>query len=169
MQDPEEAAEELRRQHDGGIPVNVHRLAQACGLTVTPQELEDEVSGMLIIQDGAGTIGVNQTHPKNRQRFSIAHELGHWRLHSTTSSVFLDTTSVFFRDRESAEGVSMQEIEANKFAAALLMPGQALRDAVGSGPLDPFDELTFRRLAARFSVSVQALGIRLARLDLVAL
>lgn len=63
----------------------------------------------------------------------------------------------------------MQEIEANKFAAALLMPEQALRDAVGSGPLDPFDELTFRRLAARFSVSVQALGIRLARLDLVAL
>jgi Zn-dependent peptidase ImmA (M78 family) len=113
-------------------------------------------------------IGINQDHPKNRQRFSIAHEVGHWCLHRSTSSVFVDTSSVFFRDKESSEGVRMQEIEANRFAAALLMPEQELRDAVGPAHLDPFDEVAFRRLAARFAVSIQALSIRLARLDLVA-
>jgi Zn-dependent peptidase ImmA (M78 family) len=169
MQDSERAAEDLLHRYGAGIPVNVHTLVQHCGLIVLPQELEDEVSGILVVQHGEGVIGVNQSHPKNRQRFSIAHELGHWCLHRGTSSVFVDTTAVFLRDKESSEGVRRQEIEANRFAAALLMPEQRLREAVGITRLDPFDDLAFRRLAARFSVSVQALGIRLARLDLVAL
>lgn len=133
------------------------------------QDLEDAVSGLLILNEGDGIIAVNQDHPKNRQRFSIAHEVGHWCLHRDRASVFIDTTSVFFRDRDSAEGTSQQEREANRFAAALLMPRQALQRAVGDDPLDPSDEAAFRRLAAQFGVSVQALSIRLAHLDLLAL
>lgn len=165
----EQVAEDLRRRHGADIPVDVHFLAKQSGIVVMPRDLEDSVSGILVVRDGEGVIAVNKDHPKSRQRFSIAHELGHWYLHSATTNVFVDTTSIYFRNREASEGDRRQEVEANTFAAALLMPAQPLREAVGPMQLDPSDDLAFRRLAAKFSVSIQALGIRLAQLGLVAL
>lgn len=163
----ERVAEEIFLETGARTPVDVYEVARARGIRVLPQELEDSVSGILVIRQGGAVIGVNQDHAKSRQRFTIAHEIGHWELHRNDASVFIDTTSVFFRDNESSEGTRQQEIAANRFAAALLMPRQALEEAVGRQPVDPLDEVTFRRLAARFGVSVQALGFRLARLDLV--
>jgi Zn-dependent peptidase ImmA (M78 family) len=67
----------------------------------------------------------------------------------------------------SSEGTSQQEIEANAFAAALLMPEAELKRLLDDHPVDAFDEMSVRRLAARLGVSAQALTIRLTRLGLV--
>ena len=105
----------------------------------------------------------------NRQRFTIAHECGHYELHRTDEPVFIDATPVFFRDDISTEGRSLREIAANGFAAALLMPEQKLRELLREQPIDAFDEIAIRRMANLFGVSTQALTIRLSRLDLISL
>ena len=79
----------------------------------------------------------------------------------------MDRSPVFFRDESSSEGASRQEIEANAFAAALLMPEADLKGLLDDHPVDAFDDLTVRRLASRLGVSAQALTIRLTRLGLV--
>src|SRR4051812_22563300 len=104
------------------VPVDVEAAAKACGVRVVHQDLEDSVSGMLVIKDGHGVIGVNQNHHPNRRRFTIGHELGHYILHRRKAKVFVDASPVFFRDETSADGTETQEVDANAFAAELLMP-----------------------------------------------
>jgi len=64
-----------------------------------------------------------------------------------------------------AEPKSVQEIEANQFAAELLMP-RAMIDALVTGPVDVHDDDLLEDLASRFDVSVQALTYRLTNLGL---
>jgi Zn-dependent peptidase ImmA (M78 family) len=149
------------------VPVDVERIAEAHAVSVVKQDLEDSVSGVLVIKDDTGIIGVNSNHHPNRQRFTVAHELGHFLLHPDAGRVFVDRSPVFFRDGMSSEGTSQQEIEANAFAAALLMPEAELKRLLDDHPVDAFDEMSVRRLAARLGVSAQALTIRLTRLGLV--
>jgi len=147
------------------------QIAQAFGVTVQRQDLEEEVSGILVVKGERVVIAINGDHHPHRQRFTIAHELGHYLLHREASSVFIDVTTVFFRDQRSSEGTEWQEIEANAFAAELLMPMAALtetlREQVGNHLLNELDDVIIRRLAAQFSVSIQAITVRLARLGLI--
>jgi len=162
-------ARQLLEEIDYDIPVDVEKIAKAKGVVVVKQELEDSVSGVLMIKDGRGIIVVNEGHHPNRQRFSLAHELGHYLLHPDAGSVFVDRSPVFFRDRRSSEGVRQHEIDANAFAAELLLPEKDLKAQLNDRPVDAFDDVSVRRLAARFGVSAQALTIRLTSLDLVTL
>ena len=57
--------------------------------------LGDDVSGLLSIENGVGTIGYNQTEPKVRKRFTIAHELGHFELHRDKSDLFVDKQFIY--------------------------------------------------------------------------
>jgi Zn-dependent peptidase ImmA (M78 family) len=164
-----EAAQRLLEKHQYEIPIDVHQVARDLGLTVVEQDLEDQVSGVLVIKGDSGTVGVNKNHHINRQRFTIAHECGHYVLHRASARVFIDAVPVFFRDDVSTEGRSVQEIAANGFAAALLMPEQKLRELLREQPLDAFDEVALRRLANLFGVSTQALTIRMTRLGLSSL
>lgn len=159
------AAQNLLRQHQYSIPVDVHQVALDLGLTIVERDLEDQVSGMLVIKRIGGIIAVNEHHHPNRQRFTIAHEIGHYQLHRDDNNVFIDATRVFFRDTASAEGHHLQEIVANTFAAELLMPEQHIREILRNQPIDAFDDTAVRRIATQFGVSSQALTIRLTRLD----
>ena len=160
-------AQQILEETGHQIPVDVEAIAKVHGLDIVRQELKDYVSGVLMIRDERGTILVNSAHHPNRQRFSIAHELGHYLLHPEDGTVFVDRSPVFFRDRAASSGVRQQEIDANAFAAELLMPEEDLNAQLNGRPIDAFDEVSVRRLAARFGVSAQALTIRLTRLDLV--
>jgi len=164
-------AREIIGQIKPAYPIDVDALAQACAVAVERQDLEEEVSGILVVKDKRGVIAVNSAHHPHRQRFTIAHELGHYLLHREASSVFIDAATIFFRDKHSAEGTRWQEIEANAFAAELLMPAVAItavvREHVGDHLLDEFDDGVIRRLAAHFGVSIQALTVRLVRLGLM--
>lgn len=164
---PEQIAQELRADVGDTLPIDVKALAERYGIAVREGQMEENVSGMLVVKEQGAIIGVNQAHHPNRQRFTIAHELGHYFLHRHKGRVFVDAAPVFFRDAASAEGDDWQEVEANAFAAELLMPKADLVAEVRSAPIDAFDDLALRRIAAHFGVSVQALTIRLARLGLI--
>lgn len=162
-----DAARRILREEGYGIPVDVEGIARARNVTVVRQELDDSVSGVLVVKAGHGIIGVNDRHHPNRQRFTIAHELAHYLLHQECSDLFVDRSPVFFRDETSSGGVKQQEIAANAFAAELLMPREELKERLNERPIDALDDMSIRRLAARFGVSAQALTIRLTRLGLV--
>lgn len=158
-----ETAKELLKDYQYSIPIDVHQIALNLGLTVIERDLEDQVSGMLVIKKGRGTIAVNENQHPNRKRFTIAHEIGHYQLHRDQNHVFIDVTPVFFRDTNSAEGRSWEEIAANRFAAELLMPEKDMREILHNQPIDVFDDAAIRRIASQFGVSSQALTIRLTR------
>ena len=70
------------------------------------------------------------------QRFTLAHEIGHWMLH-TGRSYFRErqTPGTDFHDRRRPQA----EVEADLFAAELLMPQKVLRNAFAArfgGPID---------------------------------
>lgn len=160
------AAEILAEWRQTKPPIDVDFLAEKVGINLVYDELDDDVSGFLIKKKDKVFLAVNSNHHPNRQRFSIAHELGHYFLHlNNTSKVFIDKT-VYYRNIDSSSGKYQQEIEANAFAADLLMPKDMLEKE-----LDKFGEeltdLDIYRLANRFGVSQQAMGLRLQNLGLI--
>lgn len=150
-----------------GPPVDVEAVARLLGVSVEQADLGEDVSGVLIRKDNLSVIGVNMAHHPNRQRFTIAHELGHFRLHQ--GGTFIDKgLYVTFRDAESGSGTIRQEREANQFAAALLMPASWLTEAFRNHPFDLGDEDALSALSRQFEVSTQALSFRLQNLKLLA-
>lgn len=164
-----EKALDLLRSHDvHQPPVNVEQLAEDEGVHVVLDELEEEISGVLVVTaEGERTIGVNKLHHPNRRRFTIAHELAHLKLHPKSPTVYVDTTMLYFRGEGLHPPAQPEEVEANVFAANLLMPEAFLRSDLAKLQLDPSDEVAMRKLAQRYRVSPQALAIRLMDLGLL--
>jgi Zn-dependent peptidase ImmA (M78 family) len=161
-----EAAGEILRRFGSQVPVDVTSVVKAHGITVLVEDVEVSLSGMLVIKPEHTYVVLNQLHPTGRMRFSLAHELGHYLLHRDTSSVFIDETPLFYRDERSKEGTDPLEVEANAFAAELLMPEDVLRAEFGANPLSAEDEDGIRELAARYGVSSAAMVNRLKNLKL---
>jgi len=145
-------------------PVPVKRLARELGIEVQVQPLkgEREMSGILIREGSKAIVGVNALHHENRQRFTIAHEIGHFLLHEG-DRVFIDREyRVSFRNEASSEGTDVEEIEANAFASALLIPESLLiADINTNGGIDMDDVPAIERLARKYKVSRQAMMFRL--------
>src|SRR5690242_12341581 len=72
------------------LPVPVNVIASGLRLSVEPIALSDDVSGILVVNDSAGVIGVNKDHSAVRQRFTVAHEIGHYVLHRDEEQLFID-------------------------------------------------------------------------------
>lgn len=152
------------------VPIPVEQIAQQLGLQVDRGRLGEDISGLLVISDGRGTIGVNADHAPTRQRFTIAHEIGHYVMHRQEMRVFIDHQFftpylAAFRDVSSSTGNDRLERDANAFAAALLMPADLLAEAIGALDTEVTDDEAIETLAARFHVSKQAMTIRLVNLD----
>jgi Zn-dependent peptidase ImmA (M78 family) len=163
-----EGATRLLATHDvRQPPVDVQRIAEAEGLRVEFQELEDRISGILVQKDQSAMIGINALHHPNRQRFSLAHELAHYWLHPHSPTVWVDDMMVHFRGEDLHAPASQYEVEANTFAASLLMPAPFLQQDLQGSAIDAMDEAAVRRLALRYQVSQQALTIRLMELGLL--
>lgn len=168
--EPGSAAQELlQSQGIAKPPVPVERVAKALGVRVAFEPFEGELSGLLYREPGGGDVVlVNSLTAKTRQRFTVAHELGHLLLHEAPLQVDRPL-SVRFRDERSSLAVDQEEIEANRFAAALLMPGDwVLRDAdrlLGRRPRLT-DQALVEELAKQYGVSRQAMEFRLANLGL---
>src|SRR3989338_1956333 len=62
-------------------PVRVKMIAKNLGVHIRYEPFEDDVSGALFRDTDNTIIGVNSLHPPNRQRVTIAHEIGHLLLH----------------------------------------------------------------------------------------
>ncbi len=133
--------------------LNIEKLiAKIDDIRVKYEDMDGGKSGSLYFDDGIWVITINNKHHISRQRFTLAHELGHYILHKEKNSLFEDTT--FFR------GGSMDSIEytANEFAAKILMPEDRVRALIDSGIRD------LVTLANKFTVSSSAMKYRLEEL-----
>lgn len=149
------------------LPTPLEKIAEAKGLSILRDKtFEDSVSGIFVPQKM--TIIVNPGHPEVRQRFTIAHEIGHFLLHFDKEhpEVIVDERFAFYRNKKTSDGLDEKEKEANRFAAELLMPEDILRKKVQTYGVDLFDDFAISSLASTFNVSEQAMTLKLQSLDL---
>ena len=144
------------------LPIRVDRVANHLGIAIEQADLGKDCSGVLIRQRGRAVIGVNRRDFRTRQRFTVAHEIGHFVLHE--QQAYVDSEyAMNFRDLESGSGSKTEEIEANRFAAALLMPESLVKKEFNARRFDlAGDDDELRLLAEKFGVSAQAMAIRLS-------
>jgi Zn-dependent peptidase ImmA (M78 family) len=149
-------------------PVDVERLAQRLGLKIVHLELGEDVSGLLISKGGSTVIAVQERDPLNRQRFTIAHEIGHFYLRhqfEPGEHVHVDRGHLITpRNSRSSSGLDLKEIEANQFAACLLMPSKLVSVRFTALRVKSLCEDHVTHLASEFGVSEQAMTIRLSTL-----
>src|SRR5438105_1193429 len=95
-------------------PVPVEQIARTRGAIIRRGRVEPKVSGFLYrnAPRGHAIIGVNSTQHLNRQRFTIAHELGHLLLHSGD---IVHVDAIKLRDDVSQKGTEIEEVESNLF------------------------------------------------------
>ena len=143
---------------DVRLPVDPFYIAEALGIAVFVVGLDEGVSGMLRKRAGLDPeIYLQRSDSRNRQRFTCAHELGHYV--KRTNAGDDDWEYIEHRALLASQGSDPDEIYANKFAASLLMPREAvtrLSEQLG----------TATALAYEFGVSPDAMNYRLANLGL---
>lgn len=141
------------------VPVPVKRLPAMLGISLRAAFLGSGVSGMLEKAGDSFVLTVNATDPDTRQRFTLAHELGHYMLHRHLVGNGLDDDRAY-RSTEVGKYHNTligpkEETEANKFAANLLMPSDAIqRERAKLGE-------DVKAMASRFGVSEHAMSIRM--------
>jgi len=124
--------------------------------TFTPPKLKIGENGMIVKNNENITIYVCPTDMLERQRFTVAHELGHFMCGHLTD----DTPK--FRDGNkeySIDNYNIQEYEANNYAAELLMPKEKISFLINEKGITTIEEL-----AEILIVSYTAMRIRLKNL-----
>ena len=128
------------------------------GADVAIVALDAGFDGLAASSDEAKLIVLGTSQIPARQRFTLAHELGHL-LAGDDQGVHLD------RDvYDKAQAKDPSEMRANSFASAFLMPQDILREAVGQ---DGLTEQGFAALACDLKVTPLALAFRLKELRLI--
>lgn len=162
----EEAKKIIKGLHISTPPIDIKKICKKFNIEIRKINFSnDNVSGVLKLEgkNGNTIIAINNNHSEERQLFSIAHELGHFLLHNQMK-LHIDTEKVFFRDEVSALAKDIKEIQANQFAAELLMPKDfLLNDLTTKYPLthNEADADTIKKLAKRYNVSQSAMMIRI--------
>jgi Zn-dependent peptidase ImmA (M78 family) len=144
-------------KHWDSTPVPIDTIIHEIGLPLSREAMEDQISGYIERVNGTYRIVVNANHAPTRQRFTAAHELGHYIFHRDLLGDGVGDNRAYRTDgtnRPNANIRPIHERQANSFAANVLMPRHRL--------IDVGNEST-AALAARFGVSVQAMAIRLGR------
>ncbi len=139
-------------------PVPLGAIARDLGLNVKISALERGQSGLIEYRDGAYTIKINRHETRERQRFTLAHEIAHFLLHhdiiATTGQI---ADNVLYRSGQSEQ----IEYEANRLAADLIMPNDLLFSDLSEMGVPVTDEV-IERLAQEWQVSKAAMEIRLS-------
>lgn len=140
---------------DRSVPVNINDIAQKMGSEVrylSKLEGGDDISGRFDILNGKPICSVRSTDPIVRQRFTLAHELGHYVLNH--GGGFRDNAASF-----NVHNYDQREVDANKFAAEILMPKLAINYVI-----EKLGRKGIEDLAQLFQVSRQAMTFRLKNL-----
>jgi Zn-dependent peptidase ImmA (M78 family) len=167
MINPTTFAYDIILKHQISEPdVKINKIIRSFGIQLHEVQLPDDISGLLNIEeDDSASILINGGHHKHRQKFTKAHELGHYLMHKQKGT-HVDKNSFFFRS-ESIKGYHIIEIEANRFAAELLMPKHLIEQEIakiGDDSFDIFIEKNIEDLATTFNVSQMAMSLRLEKL-----
>jgi Zn-dependent peptidase ImmA (M78 family) len=167
---PEGCAARLLHKHGvTAVPVPVEDIAEAEGIKVGRDRHDGPEYGFALRHGESLIIGVNTNTSPQRQRCAVAHGIGHVLMHEAVILV-CRTVRAGVPDAPSVPS-RQQETEANAFCAALLMPEEALAEAVAE--LDAARSATIRTgfpdvVARRFGVPPEAVAYRLATLGLLA-
>lgn len=113
-------------------------------ITFNKWDFSDSLSGVLITEGDVAGIAYNQNHHVHRQRFSVAHEIGHFIMNHPIRTPDFNLSS---NDEH--------ELEANQFAAELLMPLEFLKIDFKNGLVD------ISELSEKYWVSKEAMGWRI--------
>ena len=166
------AARELIREH--GVsepPVRVEDIVRAHGIEILRHRFDGPESGFALRDNNRWYIGLNTQTSRRRQRFTTAHELGHLLLHEGKQLIVDQAVlRVDLRNHVSSMGTDIEEIEANTFAAALLMPERIVSRYIGDlikADGDITRENLITELARTFDVSAEAMGYRLINLGIL--
>ncbi|HCX3504780.1 TPA: ImmA/IrrE family metallo-endopeptidase [Legionella pneumophila] len=134
-------------------PVDLERIAKYLNLNLEFGNFsEGDIDGQFIRKQNL--IRINENASYRRQSFTVAHEIGHFILHKEKEN------EVFHRRDMLSGNDNMPETEANKFAAALLMPKSLVEIFFNKIPSEEF-------IADTFQVSEQAAYFRLKNLGLL--
>ena len=127
--------------------------AQRIGPRVAVLDLDDDIAGAYIVRPRGEIIFVNRIHAVQRQRFTLAHELGHHRLHHPADLDRPQDLADFSHDTI--------EVQANWFASEFLIPFAAAKHWAAEN-LDGAPTLEdVVRFSCEYGVSAKAACIRL--------
>ena len=140
--------------HQTNLPVAVGAIAKDLGLTILKSTMPGSVSGEIRESEGVVTIKVNRHDVKERQRFTIAHEIAHFLLHRERLASGI-TDDVLYRSRLSDD----LEREANRLAADIIMPASLIQEALDIHSALKPDE-RYKKIAELAQVSLAAIKIR---------
>lgn len=154
-------ADELVKRGGYNLPVPVEDIVHAHGLVIERKPLHN-LSARITRREGIAVIEVNESEPLTRQRFSIAHEFGHYTM--------IHGDLCFRMGPDEPWAYLPNEESADAFAAELLMPEALVRNAFGrvqkGGRVSLVAEAA-KTLASEFQVSVSAMELRLRFLKMV--
>lgn len=154
----------LQQNHLTKPPIPLPKIAARFGVNLASSELDNSISGFLYREKNQSVvIAVNDSHPQTRQRFSIAHELGHFILNHQ-GTFFINRGAINFRNSLSSSGEDKLEREANAFAAELLMPEIFLKKDIKNATISLGELERLEELADKYQVSVGAMTFRLTNL-----
>jgi hypothetical protein len=146
-------ANRLLRLHGIDSPPVPEQVVECLPRVEVVRRADAPVSGYVAWIGGSWLIAVNSREPFVRQRFTMAHELGH--------AVMAPLATTAFRPFRHLDARTQRERAANHFAGCLLMPKRWVLNAYfNQGVHDPV------QLARRFQVSVPAMQVRLDALGI---
>lgn len=164
----EEAGAILRRFAITAPPVPVEKIAELLGIAVVRTSTRGNESGFALRENNRMIIGVNAATNARRQRFTIAHELGHLLLHPGKPLIVDPSVRMNLRNEVSSLGTDFEEIQANAFAAELLMPRSLVLQGVPQvASATTSYEKAVAALSQDFDVSKDAMSFRLINLGVV--
>ncbi len=148
----------LDKHWDKTLPVNLDKIADSLGLSVEKSlgiDGDIDTSGKLSVVNGQAIATINKADTQARQRFTLAHEIGHFVLGHGSQT---DKTETLYRNTQGYQ--PLVEQEANAFAAELIMPEIAIDFCIREQGIRTIDGL-----ADKFGVSQIAMEYRLKNLS----
>jgi Zn-dependent peptidase ImmA (M78 family) len=147
-------------RHLGSFPIKLGQLASDLGVTIRVSNMTTGLSGQISCEEGRYVIRVNRNEARERQRFTIGHELAHYLLHRNIIDSSPDgiTDTVLYR----SGAPERIEYEANRLAAEIVMPMFLVQKELSESYGGIVSEATIEGLASRFEVSKAAMEIKLS-------
>lgn len=152
---------DLIKTYAESAPVQVIDLASSLGLAPVAEPMDDHVCGLIrrkVTTPTGYQVAFNSRHALNRQRFTVAHEIGHYMFHRDLLGEGVGDTLAYRDDGSGMPNSHIgptEERQANTFAANLLMPSHLISELRAQGVVSPLD------LARRLQVSEAAMRVRL--------
>lgn len=144
-----------------GPGFDIAELLSRLKINLSFEDFTDDISAILVTKGNTNLISLNQNNNINRQRFSACHELGHLFLEHKKNLDVNGKELIQYRNTMSSQGLDTDEIEANFFAATLLMPAMEIARVVDY--TKSFDA-TVDFVSEKFKVSYAAATLRLSYL-----